>query len=91
VAVPLEMLLDSGRHILAALAVFALRAFGAIAGGASHVSRHLTGLIQSIYDVYVAIPLRIESMIRDGRNGSGRGSGGSRDVPTGPQPREGVA
>ena len=61
VAVPLEMLLDSGRHVLASLGVLALRAMGALGDGAAHVARHTTGLLASLYDVYVAIPLRIES------------------------------
>ena len=62
VAVPLEMLLDSGRHVVASLGVMVLRMVGAVVGGIGHVARHLTGLMISVYDVYVAIPLRIESM-----------------------------
>jgi hypothetical protein len=63
VAVPLEMFLDSGRHVLGSVTVAALRLAGGIAGGVAHVSRHLTGMIANVYDVYIAIPLRIESMI----------------------------
>ncbi len=73
VAVPLEMLLDSGRHVLASLAVVTLRAIAAASGAGAHVARHLTGLMTSFYDVYVAIPLRIESMVRGGRPEAGRG------------------
>ena len=88
VAVPLEMLLDSGRHVMASLAVALLRALGAVVGGAGHVFRHLTGLLTSAYDVYVAIPLRIESMLTGGR----RGDDAERpDVSTGPRPTEGLA
>jgi hypothetical protein len=69
VAVPLEMLLDSGRHVLASLAVAALRFVGTIVGGAAHFFRHLTGLLTSLYDVYIAIPLRIETMLGRGKDG----------------------
>jgi hypothetical protein len=73
VAVPLEMLLDSGRHVLASLAVLTLRATAVVSGAGAHVARHLTGLMTSFYDVYVAIPLRIESMMRGGRPDADRG------------------
>lgn len=80
VAVPLEMLIDSGRHILATLAVLVLRAAGAVAAGGAHVARHATGLLSSAYDVYVAIPLRIESMIRDEPPDDRPRQKGARDV-----------
>jgi hypothetical protein len=78
VAVPLEMLLDSGRHVLASLAVLVLRTIGIVSGAGAHVARHLTDLMSSFYDVYVAIPLRIESMMRGGQPDGGR-RGGRRD------------
>jgi hypothetical protein len=90
VAVPLEMLLDSGRHVMASLGVLLLRALGAVSGAMAIVSRHLTGLVTSAYDVYVAIPLRIEALVQGGRS-SGPGRGERRDTPTGPQRTEGVA
>ena len=62
VAVPLEMFLDSGRHVCASLTVVLLRFAGVVSGAAAHISRHLTGLIASLYDVYIAIPLRLESI-----------------------------
>ncbi len=64
VAIPLEMLLDSGRHILAQLAVLVLHTVGNSMQVLAHVARYLTTAIPSIYDVYVAIPLRIERMVR---------------------------
>ena len=57
------MFLDSGRHVFASISVVSLRVIGAVTGGAAHVSRHLTGLIASVYDVYIAIPLRVESIV----------------------------
>jgi hypothetical protein len=69
VAVPLEMFLDSGRHVLASFTVFVLRFVGALAGGVSHVSNHMTGLASNMYDIYIAIPLRIESWVANSRKG----------------------
>ena len=78
VAVPLEMLLDSGRHVAASAAVLTLRLVSVVAGGAAHVSRHATGLITNVYDVYIAIPLRIETMIANARGA--KNTDGTRDV-----------
>ena len=92
VAVPLEMLLDSGRHVMGSLGVIVLRSLGALAGGASHVARHATGLLSSLYDVYVAIPLRIESMVTgEPYEPPGRSRRGGKDVPSGSHPTEGLA
>ncbi len=64
VAIPLEMFLDSGRHVLARASVFALHLVGHVMTIAAHLAKYLTSAIPSIYDVYVALPLRIERMIR---------------------------
>jgi hypothetical protein len=64
VAIPLEMLLDSGRHVLAQLMVLVLHAVGHAMQVLAHIARYLTIAIPSMYDVYVAIPLRIERMLR---------------------------
>jgi hypothetical protein len=87
VAVPLEMLLDSGRHVAASLGVLLLRGLGGVSDGLSHVCLHLTGLVTNLYDVYVAIPLQIEAMVRRGR--SDKSAPRERvKVTTGPRPRE---
>jgi hypothetical protein len=64
VAIPLEMLLDSGRHVLAQLAVLVLHTLGNAVQVLAHLARYLTTAIPSVYDVYVAIPLRIERTLR---------------------------
>jgi hypothetical protein len=86
VAVPLEMFLDSGRHVLASLSVVSIRCLGAIASGAAHVFRHLTGILTSAYDVYIAIPLRVEAMFS-----SGRKKGGPHRDSTTPNPGRSLA
>jgi hypothetical protein len=72
VAVPLEMLLDSGRHVAAALGAGLLAAFGSLARVLSHAIRSIFRMLPSLYDVYVSIPLRIERSIRGQEEDLGR-------------------
>jgi hypothetical protein len=66
VAIPLEMLLDSGRHVLADLVALLLDGIGAIARLVAHVFRLVLRTLPKLYDVYVAIPLKIERSLRAG-------------------------
>ena len=66
VAIPLEMFLDSGRHVVANVAEMALRVFGNLMNVLSHVVRYLAIALPSLYDVYISIPLRIERLVRNG-------------------------
>ncbi len=66
VAIPLEMLLDSGRHVLADLAALVLDGLSAVARLVSHVFRLVLRTLPKLYDVYVAIPLKIERSLRAG-------------------------
>jgi hypothetical protein len=78
VAIPLEMLLDSMRHVLSSLGVLALEGLSHLLRVVGHTARALTTMAESVYDVYIGIPLRIERAMRgDGGTGS-RGSGGKR-------------
>jgi hypothetical protein len=77
VAIPLEMLLDSARHVLASLAVLALEAAGYALRVLAHVAKALCAMLESAYDVYIGIPLRIEQALR-GRAGPGLGGRGAR-------------
>jgi hypothetical protein len=74
VAIPLEMLLDSARHVLSTLAVLALEALASLLRVFGHVAGAVTSMAVNAYDVYIGIPLRIENAVR-GRGGDGRGSG----------------
>ena len=65
VAIPLEMLLDSGRHVAAKASVLALHTFGGSVRIAGTALGSLVGALPSIYDVYIAIPLRLERIWRD--------------------------
>jgi len=71
VAIPLEMLIDSSRHVVNAVTVFLLHAAGHVSHIAGRLFSHAGNAINSLYDVYIAVPLRIEQAW------SGRGGGGS--------------
>jgi hypothetical protein len=65
-AVPLEMLLDSGRHVAAAFAAALLAGASHLARAVAHALGTLTGALAQVYDVYISIPLRIERAVRGG-------------------------
>jgi hypothetical protein len=64
VAIPLEMLLDSGRHVFAAAVAGSLALAGALLGALGHVLNTVFQMLPNLYDVYVAVPLRIERWLR---------------------------
>jgi hypothetical protein len=64
VAIPLESFLDSGRHVVSRLAVGGLLGIGHLAGALAHGARALTAAGPNLYDVVVAIPLRVERALR---------------------------
>jgi hypothetical protein len=64
VAIPLEMLLDSGRHVFAAVVAGALALTGALLSAVGHVLHTIFQMLPNLYDVYVAVPLRIERWLR---------------------------
>jgi hypothetical protein len=68
VAVPLEMLLDSGRHVLASLTALVLVGLSGAASVLAHTTNSLTGALPNFYDVYISIPLRIERALQDHRD-----------------------
>jgi len=83
VAIPLEMLLDSGRYVMTALTSHVLAACGQVARLLGHLARALTTMVGHVYDVYIGIPLRIERAVR------GAGDDGRPDPPR--RSRRGVA
>jgi hypothetical protein len=64
VAIPLEMLLDSARHVLASLAVLFLQGISHLAHVGAQAAQSLSKILAQLYDVYVSIPLRIERAMR---------------------------
>ena len=78
VAIPLEMLIDSARHVLSSLAVFALEVLGRVLQVIAHTASAFTSMLVNAYDVYIGIPLRIErvmhgSSAREPADGGARG------------------
>ena len=65
VAIPLEMLLDSGRHVASKASVLALHTLGGTTRIVGHMVCGLVAALPSVYDVYIAIPLRFERIWRD--------------------------
>ncbi len=69
VAIPLEMLIDSSRHVLTTFMVFLLHAIGLLSQILGRIFGHISGALNSVYDVYIAIPLRVERIF-GGRGGA---------------------
>jgi len=65
VAIPLEMLLDSGRHVLAALAVLLLQGVALLGRACAHAASRLAAMGTAVYEIYISIPLRIERLVRE--------------------------
>ena len=70
VAIPLEMLLDSGRHVLAGLCILVLTGLGALGRAGAYLSGALATMLVSVYEIYISIPLRIERAVREPRTSS---------------------
>ncbi len=64
VAIPLEMLLDSSRHVLVYFAALLASGVGSLAFVGARAARTLANVLPSIYDAYVSVPLRIERAVR---------------------------
>jgi hypothetical protein len=86
VAVPLEMLLDSGRHVLAMVGVFALHALASAARTFGRIFVHASAVLASLYDVYIALPLKLEGWIRS----RGQSEDDRKDQLSRPREREGA-
>ncbi len=63
-AIPLEMLIDSGRHIASGVTVLALQGLGNGVRVLAHAAHSLTSAVPAVYDVYIALPLKLERMVR---------------------------
>jgi hypothetical protein len=77
-AIPLEMLLDSARHVLAALVVLLLQGVAVLGRVGAHAAGALAKLLASVYEIYVAIPVRLERAWRGPEPKSPREPGATR-------------
>lgn len=64
VAIPLEMLLESSRHVFTSSLALLVQGFGNIAQVFAHGVRTVTKALPSVYEVYIAIPMRLERLLR---------------------------
>ncbi|MEX2206325.1 MAG: hypothetical protein WEF50_08880 [Myxococcota bacterium] len=87
VAIPLEMLFDSGRHVLAAVVVGLLQALALLGRVGAHSAGAFATLLASLYEVYVSIPLRIERAVRGRERGNGRAAAAAPAAKRGDTPR----
>ncbi|HTO69715.1 MAG TPA: hypothetical protein VMR31_07615 [Myxococcota bacterium] len=65
VAIPLEMLLDSGRHVASTVVVLTLQGVALVGRAAAHAATKLAAMLTAVYEIYVSIPLRIERLVRE--------------------------
>ncbi len=71
IAVPLEMLIESGRHVVNRILVLLLYGFGLVARFIAYVLQYTILLIAHLYDTIIMIPIQIERWIR-GDNAASR-------------------
>jgi hypothetical protein len=64
IAVPLEMLVDSGRHVLGRALALAVRGAGVLFRLLGHAVRSLAGALTHLYDIYIILPLQLERLAR---------------------------
>ena len=64
IAVPLEMLIESGRHVVNRILVLLLHGFGLVARFIAYVLQYAILLIAHLYDAIIMIPIQIERWIR---------------------------
>ncbi len=63
VAIPLETLFDTAGTALVSVAAPILLAFGSLVRLCSYAMRSFIGVIQALYDVYIAVPLSLARML----------------------------
>ncbi len=64
IAVPLEMLVESGRHVIGRALALAVRGSGILFRLLGHGARSLLALLTHVYDIYVIVPLQLERLLR---------------------------
>ncbi len=70
IAVPLEMLVESGRHVIGRLLQLFVRGLGVVVRLCAHLVRYLTAALTHLFDIYIVIPLQVERLVVGSRGGS---------------------
>ena len=64
VAIPLELLLDSGRHVVTSAVIFVLQAVSLLGRAGAHSATRLAAMLAAVYEIYVSIPTKLERALR---------------------------
>ncbi len=64
VAVPLEMLIESGQHVLNKLLILVIVLFGYLIGAIAHLINTIMKIIIHIYDAYIIIPSQTGNLFK---------------------------
>ena len=64
IAVPLEMLVESGRHVVGRALVLVVRGLGVVLRLAGHAARTLMAVLTNAYDIYIIVPLQLERLVQ---------------------------
>jgi hypothetical protein len=67
-AVPLEVVLDSGRHVGISFGALLVSVVGSLSFLLARTARAFANVLPSVYDVYVSIPLRVERWLANPRS-----------------------
>ena len=77
IAVPMEMLVESGRHVLGRALQLLVRGSTILVRLCAHLVRYLTAVLGFLFDIYIVIPLQAERLFK------GRASGAPSPVEAG--------
>jgi hypothetical protein len=77
IAVPLEMLVESGRHVIGRGLALLVQGLGIAVRLCAHLVRWLAAVLVHVFDIYIVIPLQIERLVR----GAGAGAAGPEPAP----------
>lgn len=65
IAVPLEMLVESGRHVIGRALVLVIRGGVIFFRLVGHGVRYLMAVLANAYDIYIIVPLQLERLVRN--------------------------
>jgi len=64
IAVPLEMLVESGRHVVGRGLAWLVQGLGIVFRLLAHLVRYLAAVLTHVFDIYIVIPLQLERLVR---------------------------
>lgn len=68
VALPLQLLIQSGRHVFGRSVVAGISLAALLSRVVAHAVLHLVNAVTAAFDVYIAIPLQLEKLVRRPKN-----------------------